>query len=272
MKNFYFVLMALLVTVSCVNEGTNTGDNPQDTTGIDSAKVIKQKQTFYKIPSSIELYFFLKDEGVKFKKESLNSVDNISKYNTTASKAINFGIYSSDLAYCSLYEKNQETALYYATLKKLADDLGLMKGFDESITKRIEKNMSNSDSVFQIATEAYWNAFNFLESQDKTNILPYITIGNWVESVYITISSIGKYSENNRLIGRVLDQDLLLDNLLSYLETVDNKDQLSEYIKKLYEIKQAIEEKYQSKEGKITKKQFDTITDKVIAFRKELIS
>lgn len=272
MKNIYFILMALLITVSCVNEGTNTGDNPQDSTSIDSTKITKQKQTFYKIPSSIELYFFLKEEGIKFKKEALNSVDNVNKYNTTASKAINFGIYASDLAYCSLYEKNQETALYYSTLKKLADDLGLMKGFDESITKRIEKNMNNSDSVFQIATEAYWNAFNFLESQDKTNILPYITIGNWIESVYITIQSLNKFSVNNPLIGRVLDQDLLLDNLLSYLETADNKAQLKDYITKLNDIKQIIEEKYNNKDGKITKKQYEKITNKIIAFRKELIS
>ena len=40
-------------------------------------------------------------------------------------KAINFGIYAADIAYCSSFEKNQETQEYFVTAKEIAKAFGI---------------------------------------------------------------------------------------------------------------------------------------------------
>lgn len=231
-----------------------------------------EKSTFYKIPSPAELFVFLKEEGKFFNPNSLNPIENKDKYNTTSSKALNFGIYASDLAYCSMFEKNQETAKYYSVAKELADELGLVKGFDKNLTQRLENNINNSDSLFHIANEAYWRAYNFLEREDKTNILPYIIVGNWIESVYIAIYSIDKFEPDDIVIKRIADQDLVLDNLMAYLNNTRNKEELEDIIINIRIILRTFEKRYDNDNKNLNKELFKRIRSKINNLRNDYIS
>lgn len=231
-----------------------------------------EKSTFYKIPSPAELFIFLKEEDKFFNPNSLNPVENKNNYNTSTAKALNFGIYASDLAYCAMFEKNQETAKYYSAAKELADGLGLVKGFDKNITQRLENNINNSDSLFQIANEAYWRAYNFLEREDKTNILPYIIVGNWIESVYIAIHSIDEFDPDDVVIKRIADQDLVLDNLMAYLNSARNKEELENIILNLRIILRTFEKRYDNNNKKLNEKLFKKIRSKINTLRNDFIS
>ncbi len=231
-----------------------------------------EKSTFYKIPSPAELFIFLKEEDKFFNPNSLNPVENKNNYNTSTAKALNFGIYASDLAYCSMFEKNQETAKYYSVAKELADGLGLVKGFDKNLTQRLENNINNSDSLFQIANEAYWRAYNFLEKEDKTNILPYIIVGNWIESVYIAIHSIDEFDPDDVVIKRIADQDLVLDNLMAYLNNTRNKEELEDVIINLRIILRTFEKRYDNDNKKLNEELFKKIRSKINTLRNDFIS
>jgi hypothetical protein len=231
-----------------------------------------EKSTFYKIPSPAELFVFLKEEDKFFNPNSLNPIENKDNYNTSTAKALNFGIYASDLAYCSMFEKNQETAKYYSVAKELADELGLVKGFDKELTQRFENNITNSDSLYHIANEAYWRAYNFLEREDKTNILPYIIVGNWIESVYIAIYSIDEFDPDDIVIKRIADQDLVLDNLMAYLNNARNKDELEDIILNLRIILRTFEKRYDNDNKKLNKELFKRIRSKINSLRNDYIS
>lgn len=273
---FIGIMFAFALIIHSCGGGSKKDDNSTDTTNVKEDTVVvkknKEKNTFYKIPSPAELFVFLKEEKTIFKTTSLNPSANVSKYNTTDSRAINFGIYAADLAYCSMFEKNQQTAEYYAVAKKIADELGLIEGFDKNITKRFENNIQNSDSLYQIANEAYWTAYSFLENEDKTNILPFIIIGNWIESVYIAIKSIDEFSPDDKVVQRVADQDLVLDNLLAYLNLVDNKEDIEDLILKIKIILRTFEERYDNDDKKLTKELFEKIDSKVSSLRNEFVS
>lgn len=276
-KNISIIVPILLLSilVSCKGGKDKTENQQNDSTDIKKDTLItknKIKNTFYKIPSPAELFFFLKEEKATFNANALNPVSNKTKYNTTQSKAINFGIYAADIAYCSSFEKNQETQEYFVTAKEIANDLGLVEGFDKNITKRLENNLNNNDSLFHIANEAYWISFSFLEKEDKTNILPYIIVGNWIESVYLAINSVNKFSAENRVIHRIADQDLVLDNLLAYLNMVDNKKELEEIIIKLGIILRTFEERYDKTDNRLDEELFKKITLKISNLRKEFVS
>jgi len=227
---------------------------------------------FYRIPSPAELYIFLKESGAKFNRNLTNPTENAGRYNTNYSKSLNFGIYASDLAYTSLFEQNQQTLDYYAVVKRLGDELGLMEGFDQNVADRIDKNINNADSLYRITSDAYWEAYTFLEANDKTNILPYISIGSWLESVYIAINSVEKFSPENEIVIRVAEQELLLENLLAFLYTAEKSEQLDNIISDLKQLMDLYEELYDNTDEIITKKQFENISKKITAMRNGFIS
>jgi len=265
------ILVTSIIYGGCKSDTSKSTGNVKDTLTQVAAKSSKTKTT-YKLPSPVELYIFLREGGAKYGKESLNPVDNLSKYLTTRNKAINFGIYASDLAYCTVFAKPQQTFFYFKTAKTLANDLGLTDGFDESISKRIENNLNNTDSLFQITSDSYWQACSFLEEKGKSDILGYILVGGWIESVYIAISSVDKFSAENEVVIRIAEQQFLLENLLENLNSIEKNPQIDEIVTKLKTIKITFDKLYENAgDVIITKTQFNEISSKIKTIRNEFV-
>jgi uncharacterized lipoprotein YehR (DUF1307 family) len=263
-SNLLFVLV-LVFLISC------TSDKPKETQQTERAKQESpQIQVTYKLPSPVELYIFLKEHDIKYNSKHLNTIENVSKYFTNVSKYTNFGIYASDLAYTTVYEDQQKSFLYFSTVKTLADELGFAEGFDEIAAKRIEQNSFNSDSLYQIATDAYWEACNYLEDLGQSSELALIVAGGWIESAFLAIQSIEEFKENDASIIRVAEQQILLENLIEYLEN-ENDQNVQKVLELLIELQTKFDVLYENEEVIITKSQYDTISAEIIRVRTELI-
>ena len=83
--------------------------------------------TKYKLPLPVELYRFLKNESYVFQEKLMNPVSNLARYNTSVEQAVSFGIYASDLAYCTVFAQNQDAIIYFHITKKLANELHIDK-------------------------------------------------------------------------------------------------------------------------------------------------
>lgn len=234
---------------------------------------VKTPEVTYKIPSPIELFLFLKKSGSNYMVESLHEAQNHLNYQSSDKKAINFGIYAADLTYCTVYGDQQATIIYFDAAKKLASDLGLVQGFGEKIAHRIDENLSNVDSLIDITTDSYYTAMSFLEEQGQGELLGLILIGGWVEGLYLTIESVNELEMTNPVIERVADQQLLLDNLLAFLENNFEHKNNQKYIELLKEVQEEFDELYFNDENTIiTKNQFVDIANKVKEIRKKLTS
>jgi hypothetical protein len=77
----------------------------------------------------------------------LNPAGNVDRYVTLTSRALNFGVYSTDLVYASYFKLNVEVARYYLTTKKLAEGLGLSSAFNDADFVRLEANFTRGDSL-----------------------------------------------------------------------------------------------------------------------------
>lgn len=256
-------VVAILFMISC-NDNVPPSNNLFNDT---SESEIELYKLVFKVPSPIELYIFMYNADLKFHKENLNSIENYSKYITTFKKAINLGIYASDLAYCTVFQQNQESFSYFSVTKKLADDLGLTEGFDESIVKRIEQNKSNSDSLYQISSDSYSLAIRFLEQQDKEDILPLLITGAWIESVNLAIKSIPKFDPNNEVVIKIADQGLLLENILELFKYSQNNTDLKRITDKLLDLQQSYDKLTDNTDVVITEKQYNEIVSKIKAIR-----
>ncbi len=260
---FFSISFALGLLVSCNQSGQQTDilltDSLEQETELQKSAV--------KVPSPIELYIFMYNSNAKFSSNFLNPVDNHSKYTTRIKKALNLGIYASDLAYCTVFKQNKETFSYFSVTKKIADDLALTEGFDENIVKRIDANMNNSDSLYQITNDSYSIAVRFLEQQGKEDLLPLMITGAWIESVNLAIKSVEKFDPNNEIVIRIADQGLLLENILELFQYVKNNPEYKEIIDLLIDLQLSYDKLFDNTDVVITKKQYDEITNKVKAIR-----
>lgn len=261
--------------ISCNNDADKNNETSKDTLAVveDSHMGGVDIDTKFKLPSPVELYMFLWDSNAKFNKDALNPIDKAVKYLTTTSKALNLGIYSSDLAYCTVFGKNQETFTYFSTTKKIAEDLGLTEGFDESIAKRLDVNINNSDSLYQITNDSYSDITRYLDSQGKSELLPLMVAGGWIESVYVNVKSVGEFHTDIEIANVLADQGVLLETINEYLNSLESKsDDVKDIISKFQDLATSFDKLYDNDEGVvITESQFNEISDKIEKIRNSFV-
>jgi hypothetical protein len=215
-------LFTLFIT-SCSGDKTEEEIiNAKDTTQV-SAEVQKESsgyETFFQVPSPGEMLSFIKSVGKRDKSKItiLNSTENINKYTDEKSKALNFGIYSTDLSYCSIFNLGSESIKYFKVVKQLGDQLGLSATIKPEVLARIEKNIDNTDSLVVITDDLYYSSFERLEEGKQGNILALVVAGGWLESVYIAINMVDKFQKDNPVIQRIADQKYTLENLIEFLK------------------------------------------------------
>jgi hypothetical protein len=161
---------------------------------------------------------FIKQVGGKNNKNVsfLNKVDNQKKYTDQKLKALNFGIYSCDLSYCSVFEIGTEALKYFKNLKELGDQIGVSSAVKPENLKRLQDNIGNSDSLAMITDELYFASFEKLEGSKQGPTLSLVVAGGWIESLFI-VTNLAKYDTKSVVVERVCDQKYTLDNLVAFL-------------------------------------------------------
>ena len=112
MKIQHSILFAgvLCFAVSCGPGSTDTSENGDDSAVIDlNNEVVSAENVFIYIPSPIQTADLLKQAGATYDADLLNKPENTSLYTTTASMALNMGVYGSDLAFAGIFNQNNET-------------------------------------------------------------------------------------------------------------------------------------------------------------------
>lgn len=191
------------------------------------------------IPSPLEISVLLKEAGTNYDKSLLNKSDNVSEYNSNFSKALNLGIYGTDLGYTNIYEQNQDALFYLSAIRNLAEGLSIGQFFDFSAISRLATNSRNLDSLLLITTQNFNNINSYLQEQERANLSILILTGGWLEALHISNQVLQKNPSNQELREKVGEQKIILENimlLLSFYESSDpNISGLREKMAKLQE-------------------------------------
>lgn len=197
------------------------------------------------IPSPLEISVLLKASGTKYDKGLLNSPDNLSKYNSNYRKALNLGIYGTDLGYTNIYEQNQDGLDYMSSIKELADGLSIGQFFDIETIGRLATNSSNLDSLLLITTQNFNSINHYLQEQSRANLSVLLLTGGWLEAMHITCQVSSLDPENKELQETIGSQKIILENialLLSFYQEVDqNMASLLSDVQKLQQEYESIE-------------------------------
>jgi hypothetical protein len=142
---------------------------------------------------------------------------------TKYSKALNFGVYTADLAYVTSQGSLEDAASLFEAVKNLSKDLEIENAIDKIIFERLKKSLDNSnlDSLFYLSNETYYSAFSYLKENNRQDILGLIAVGGWIEGLNI-ILNLEPYSQNSEICQVIADQKLTLENLLIFVSDIEN--------------------------------------------------
>jgi archaellum component FlaC len=196
------------------------------------------EKIFNALPSPLESAMLIKSAGARFDHSLLNSVGNVNNYATNKSMALNLGIYTCDLSFASLYEQTQLIIDYMNAAKKMADGLGILKAIEQSTIDRLEENINNTEVIMEIVSETFMNSNSYLEDNGQPAIAAMVLVGGWFEGLYISTQLVDMDDFNgNKLVGRIIDQKLSIDILISLLESSKGNPAVDELIEQVNKLK-----------------------------------
>lgn len=178
-----------------------------------------------RIPAPLEISVLLKESGKQYNAAFLNSTDNASQYNTNYKKALNLGIYGTDLGYTNIYEQNNDGIRYMATIKDLADGLSIGQFFELETVGRLATNSKNLDSLLLITTQNFNSINHYLQSQSRANLSVLLLTGGWLEALHIVCKVAETSPGNKELQQTVGEQKIILENIIAMLSYYKDSDE-----------------------------------------------
>jgi hypothetical protein len=233
-RNIPFFI-ALMIMASCGDAGKNPSENTADSTEVKNTTETVKDIVLYNIPSPVETFTILKMSGSDFDKSLANDARNESKYVSNFAKAVNLGVYSTDLSFCFLYKQNQEFNNYLKNVNNLTTALGIDGSYGQTVSKRLQDNSNNMDSLMAIASEASVNADLYLKENQRVNTTALVAAGSWIEAMHI-ITSIALKKDNGLIRGLVADQKIAARNLSKMLEQFESEAEIAELSKSVKDI------------------------------------
>lgn len=193
----------------------------------------------YSVPTPNELFAVIKETGVLYDGTILNSPENLEKYSSKKIQALNFGVYFTDLAFASSFSENASILSYFGAIKVLSDDLGISNALDAAIYEKVEANLENddADSLLFLSNDTYFQAYSYLEENERGSTLALIVLGGWIESLYI-MTNLGEYEEGSNLVARIGEQKLTVGNLMGFMMKYQDDSNVSEVMEELADIEE----------------------------------
>lgn len=220
--NKYLILFFAILVFGC-----NSSKKNQDIALLDSLDQleIQQPQLISKteiqeiinqIPAPIELSALLKTSGARYDKAYLTNPEDFSKYNTAFLRAINLGIYGTDLGFSNLYEENQQCILYVGAIQELVDELRISQFFDFQTIERLSETR-DLDSLLLITTQNFNQINDHFQQQDRAGLSALMISGGWLEAMHIAIEVYNLNKDNDALREKIGEQKLVVESILKLL-------------------------------------------------------
>lgn len=212
--NYFFgaVLLTGMVFQSCGSnneENNHGGQNTSETVIIEEEEDPDDVYTFVP-PSPLQVASIFKKAGLSYDATLPNDVSNIANYTEKFQQSLNFGVYSSDLAYCVKNEKYDEAGKYLGALKELSGKIGLETVFaSEDLVDRFNKNIGNQDSIVNILIYVQENTDDYIAENGKVDLSVVYYAGAWTEGMYFGAMA-AKADPNNFELGSLISEQMTI--------------------------------------------------------------
>lgn len=227
--NWFVMLFFIFGIVSCADKTAKQKNIAGDIT-LDKMPSQEKavKKIFFNLPSPIELAQTLLATQSPFNPDLLNPISNVDKYTSSSDLALNFGVYGSDLCYCRVYDQLQSSISYLSAIRKITDLLQIPEDEGAETINRIEENIENRDSIFQIIAETYAGANGYLKENERDLTATFILIGGWIEGMYFAVNLMDG-QVNQTLINNIAEQKYAIENLMLLIGEYKENPSIAEF-------------------------------------------
>ena len=264
-------LFSLLAFNSC-GEGEKADDLIVDETkSAQSSKVVNfsAQNVFNTLPDKKLVLDLIEKNNLEYNPDFLNDPNLVTNYTVEFFKAINLGIYGSDLTISSTFDQTQESMVFLKCVNVLAGNLGVNSAFDQRMFDRIQNNDSNKDSVLQIITDSFKKVDEILKNNNRPGTSAIILAGCWIEGLYVSCQ-MAEVVNAESIIKTILSQKESLKNLIALLEDVslqNNEKFVLDDLKGLHQLYEVAETS-----TKYDKAAIETISKKITTLRTTVVS
>ena len=215
---FSTLSLGLLLAACGDDAPQQTGEAPHLVIGADSATA--QVNSLYQMPTPNELFRIVRDLDGAGQKSALSPLQKADRFATLGGRALNFGVYATDMVYASNFKITSEVVRYYLACKDLGAQLGLTAGFDNAMQQRLERNLTHGDSLDVLTNDAYYAAYQKLQEDKLGPTLVMVLAGGWVESMHLVFSKVQAFDASSPLVTRIAEQKASLEQLVDMMEAL----------------------------------------------------
>ncbi|MFA6923461.1 MAG: hypothetical protein WC223_04325 [Bacteroidales bacterium] len=222
-----FTLVLLVVTIFSCNS-----EKPKEVSEILADSLINPKppvsenqikEMITAIPNPMEMALILKSSGFTYSDSFINSYLNIKNYTTNYQKALNIGVYGTDLVFMNINDKTSSAVSYIDNIKELANAIKVGQFFDHKTLTRLNENSKNIDSVLYITSSGFDKMTQYLQEQNRNNLSILIGVGTWVESMYFALK-FQTAKDQKMIIERIGEQKVVVDKIVYLLSIFKNNE------------------------------------------------
>ena len=271
LRRSFSIVLGVLAGILIILSGCKTSPQKKEASDIPEPKptkeVVIQELSGYPIPTSFELTELIHQAGAPYILTLSNAPEKAGDYITQKDKALNMGVYGTDLCYASTYMMKQGTMLFLESSKTLIDELGIATTFNSDYAQRIENNLDNRDSLIRIVSDSFHDTWSYLVKNQQDVLARLVVCGSWIEGIYITSNIALTSRDNTEFLEILAKQKKSLNTLVSLLEPVKDLDEVTEVFKGLFDLQNL----YEGVEGSLTAEQLDKVTARIEALRDAIV-
>ncbi len=263
---FGFIAGMLIVLSGCKTSPQKQGASGKTETEPTKEAVI-QELSGYPIPTSFEITELIQQAGAPYILTLSNDPEKAGDYITQKDKALNLGVYGTDLCYASTYMMKQGTMLFLESSKTLIDELGIATTFNSNYAQRIENNLDDRDSLMEIVSVSFTDTWKYLVHNQQDVLARLVVCGSWIEGIYITSNIALTSRDNSEFLEILAKQKKSLNTLVALLEPVKDLDEVTEVFRGLFDL----QDLYKGVEGSLTAEQLEKVTARIEALRDAIV-
>lgn len=230
---------------------------------------LNAQNVFNSMPDRKIILKLIEENKIEYNPDFLNDPNSVPKYTIEFYKAVNLGIYGSDLSIANSFEQTQESMVFLKCVNSLAANIGVNNAFDQAMFDRMEANRENKDSTLEIITGAFKKADEILKINNRPATSAVILAGSWIEGLYVSCQ-MAKTINGEKIIKTIIEQNESLKNLIIMLDASNLADETKYIVTDLKSIREAFTVAEANTVHNL--ETIKTISEKVTALRNKLIS
>ncbi|PCJ80358.1 MAG: hypothetical protein COA49_08975 [Bacteroidetes bacterium] len=209
----------------------------QDATLAKRTKTLKK--IFRAAPSPMETARIIQKEGAKFDAKYLCNLAFADDDGLSSDQAIKLGLYGADLSYASIFQQNAEALKYLEAVKDISIELGVGSVLNDEVLSRAEKNRANRDSIVALVSKAFFDLNEQLKTVGHEDLSGLVVAAGWVEGLYLATRQLD--GATDALKQRIAEQKLILNDVLSLIESYSESPAIEGMITQLQPVVVAFE-------------------------------